>query len=158
MYDQTGRLFLCARCQAQVLVCSHCDRGQRYCANGCANVTRLSRQREAGKRYQQSRIGRRKHAPVAQAPRSHSKDSDVSRFPGHPCRCCTTSQRITPGNLARFTGPITMQSYRPGFHCTEHHRQHPGQHAGTAVALPLVPITLSSTGAPRLSSPQQVGA
>lgn len=62
MHDQTGRLFLCARCQAQVLVCSHCDRGQRYCANGCANITRRSRQREAGKRYQQSRVGRHKHA------------------------------------------------------------------------------------------------
>ena len=62
MHDQTGRLFLCARCQAQVLVCSQCDRGQRYCANGCANITRRSRQREAGERYQQSRIGRHKHA------------------------------------------------------------------------------------------------
>jgi hypothetical protein len=62
LHDQTGRLFLCARCQAQVLVCSHCDRGQRYCANGCANLTRRTRQREAGERYQQSRIGRHKHA------------------------------------------------------------------------------------------------
>lgn len=62
MHDQTGRLFLCARCQAQVLVCSHCDRGQRYCANGCAKITRRSRQREAGKRYQQSRVGQHKHA------------------------------------------------------------------------------------------------
>ena len=62
MHDQTGRLFLCARCQAQVLVCSQCDRGQRYCANGCSAITRLSRQREASSRYQQSRIGRHKHA------------------------------------------------------------------------------------------------
>jgi hypothetical protein len=51
-----------------------------------------------------------------------------------------------------------MQSYRIEFHCTEHHRQHPDQHVCTALALPLVPITLSSVGAPRLSSPQQVGA
>ena len=62
MHEQTGRLFLCARCQAQVLVCSQCDRGQHYCANGCANITRRSRQREAGERYQQSRVGRHKHA------------------------------------------------------------------------------------------------
>ena len=62
MHEQTGRLFLCARCQAQVLVCSQCDRGQRYCANGCANITRRSRQREASNRYQQSRTGRHKHA------------------------------------------------------------------------------------------------
>jgi hypothetical protein len=29
--------------------------GQSYCAAACADITRLSRQREAGKRYQQSR-------------------------------------------------------------------------------------------------------
>ena len=62
MHEQTGRLFLCARCQAQVLVCSQCDRGHRYCANGCAYITRRSRQREASNRYQQSRTGRHKHA------------------------------------------------------------------------------------------------
>lgn len=62
MHEQTGRLFLCARCQAQVLVCSQCDRGQRYCDSGCSDITRLSRQREAGNRYQQSRAGRHKHA------------------------------------------------------------------------------------------------
>ena len=62
MHDQTGRLFLCARCQAQVLVCRQCDRGQRYCASGCSTITRLSRQREASNRYQQSRAGRHKHA------------------------------------------------------------------------------------------------
>ena len=62
MHDQTGRPFLCARCQAQVLVRIQCDRGQRYCANGCANISRRSLQREAGERYQQSRAGRHKHA------------------------------------------------------------------------------------------------
>ena len=51
-----------------------------------------------------------------------------------------------------------MQSYRTAIHCTKHQRQHPQLHADIAVALPLVPITLSSSGAPRLSSPQQVGA
>lgn len=62
MHDQTGRLFLCARCHCQVLVCSPCDHGQRYCASGCADITRQCRQREAGKRYQQGRAGCHKHA------------------------------------------------------------------------------------------------
>lgn len=53
-----GRLFLCARCRAQVLICSHCDRGQRYCADGCAWEARRRSQREAGRRYQRSRDGR----------------------------------------------------------------------------------------------------
>lgn len=55
------RLFLCACCSAQVLVCSRCDRGQRYCAD-CAAKIRKTRQREAASRYQQGHAGRLKHA------------------------------------------------------------------------------------------------
>lgn len=60
--DAPARMFLCAGCRAQVVVCSHCDRGQRYCAGGCAGRTRQRLQREAGRRYQRSRMGRHKHA------------------------------------------------------------------------------------------------
>ena len=62
MPDQAARFFLCACCRKQVLVCTHCDRGQRYCADGCAPRTRRSLQRAAGRRYQQGRAGRFKHA------------------------------------------------------------------------------------------------
>lgn len=62
MSDQPARFFLCACCRVQVLVCSYCDRGQRYCAGSCASTTRLALQRDAGRRYQQSRVGRFKHA------------------------------------------------------------------------------------------------
>lgn len=60
--DVPARIFLCACCRKQVVVCSHCDRGQRYCAGGCSEHTRQRRQRAAGKRYQRSRLGRHKHA------------------------------------------------------------------------------------------------
>ncbi len=60
--EPPGRYYLCARCRIAVLVCSRCDRGQRYCAGSCAKKTRTERQREAGKRYQQSLKGRIKHA------------------------------------------------------------------------------------------------
>jgi hypothetical protein len=53
---------LCACCRTQVVVCSHCDRGQLYCADGCSGLTRKRLQREAGSRYQRSRTGRHKHA------------------------------------------------------------------------------------------------
>lgn len=56
------RLFLCACCSSQILVCSRCDRGQHYCAGQCSIKTRQARQREAGRRYQQGRAGRAKHA------------------------------------------------------------------------------------------------
>ncbi len=62
MRVRPARFFLCACCCMQVLVCSHCDRGQIYCIDQCAAATRQALQREAGRRYQQSRAGRFKHA------------------------------------------------------------------------------------------------
>ena len=63
--DRTARLFLCARCRDQVLLCSHCDRGQQYCGRACASLSRRERRRETAKRYQSSRGGRLKHAARA---------------------------------------------------------------------------------------------
>jgi hypothetical protein len=40
----SARLFLCAGCRLQVVICSCCDRGQIYCA---------------GQRYQNGQTGRR---------------------------------------------------------------------------------------------------
>lgn len=58
----TSRLFLCARCRKQVFICRRCDRGQIYCADGCAQLARSRSVRAAGRRYQQSRQGRFKQA------------------------------------------------------------------------------------------------
>ena len=63
--DLPARLFLCRGCRGQVLICSHCDRGQIYCARGCAERARRRSLREAGRRYQTSRRGRIKHAERA---------------------------------------------------------------------------------------------
>lgn len=71
--DATARLYLCARCQAQVLICSCCDRGNIYCARECAEVVRRSAQREAGKRYQATDRGRRNHAERARKYRAQKK-------------------------------------------------------------------------------------
>ena len=60
--EATARLYNCARCHRQVVICSHCDRGQRYCAGGCAPAARTVSIRQAGQRYQNSRRGRHRHA------------------------------------------------------------------------------------------------
>ena len=59
---RSARLFLCARCRDQVLLCSHCDRGQQYCSRACSSTSRRERRREAAQRYQSSRRGRLRHA------------------------------------------------------------------------------------------------
>lgn len=60
--DRAARLFLCARCRDQVLLCSHCDRGQQYCGRACSSVSRRERRRQTAQRYQSSRGGQLKHA------------------------------------------------------------------------------------------------
>jgi hypothetical protein len=56
------RMFLCARCRSQVLVCRRCDRGQIYCVGTCAQEARHDHQREARRRYQATLRGRTMHA------------------------------------------------------------------------------------------------
>jgi transposase len=60
--ENPARLFHCARCRAQVLICSRCDRGNLYCGRICAQQARRESLRAAGARYQRSRRGRLCHA------------------------------------------------------------------------------------------------
>ncbi|MCU0921720.1 MAG: hypothetical protein MUF16_15530 [Burkholderiaceae bacterium] len=53
---------MCARCRTQVLLCSRCDRGQRFCGRACSRAARLESRRAAARRYQRSRAGRMTHA------------------------------------------------------------------------------------------------
>ena len=71
-----GRFFLCGRCRAQVLICSHCDRGQIYCAEGCSQAARQESQRRAGRRYQQGRRGRFAHAERARRYRRRQRQKN----------------------------------------------------------------------------------
>jgi len=56
--QNTARLFKCARCRAQVLICSRCDRGHIYCGRTCSQQARRESLRAAGRHYQRSRRGR----------------------------------------------------------------------------------------------------
>lgn len=58
----SARLFHCARCQSQVVLCQRCDRGQRYCSAACSHAARFHSRCAAQRRYQQSRRGRLNHA------------------------------------------------------------------------------------------------
>jgi len=60
--ENTARLYHCARCHRQVVICRQCDRGNIYCPDGCAEEARRTSLRAAGGRYQQTRRGRLKHA------------------------------------------------------------------------------------------------
>ena len=82
--ETPARFFLCGRCRAQVLICSGCDRGQIYCAEGCARQARHSAQRAAGRRYQTSRRGRIAHALRARNYRHRQKNVTHQGSPPQP--------------------------------------------------------------------------
>ena len=71
-----ARLYLCARCRRQVLICSRCDRGQQYCGAGCSDHARRESMRAAGRRYQHSRRGRHCHAERQRRYRRRRRDGD----------------------------------------------------------------------------------
>lgn len=60
--ENSARLYHCARCRCQVIVCRFCDRGQIYCTGACAQIARQELVRAAGKRYRQTRLGKFKQA------------------------------------------------------------------------------------------------
>ena len=60
--DQSARLYLCACCRVQVILCSRCDRGNRYCGRQCRHRAREQARRETAQRYQRSWRGRVAHA------------------------------------------------------------------------------------------------
>jgi hypothetical protein len=70
----SARLFLCAGCRIQSVICSCCDRGQIYCAGDCAARARHRAQRAAGQRYQTSRRGRLAHADRTRRYRARCKN------------------------------------------------------------------------------------
>jgi len=60
--ERSARLFNCAHCHRQVIICSCCDRNNIYCCAECSRIARHQTLLYAGRRYQNSKIGRHKHA------------------------------------------------------------------------------------------------
>ena len=60
--EVANRLFNCARCQAQVIICHHCDRGQLYCGAECSSLARQASCKAAACRYQKTVQGKHYHA------------------------------------------------------------------------------------------------
>ncbi len=59
---ESHRRYYCAACDAVVVVCRRCDRGQRYCGRGCSRAARRMSLRRAGQRYRRTPAGRRSGA------------------------------------------------------------------------------------------------
>jgi len=67
------RLYHCLRCHAQVVICTRCDRGNRYCSQGCSRFARQESRKRATTKYQQTRLGRTNNAGRQQRFRDRKK-------------------------------------------------------------------------------------
>jgi hypothetical protein len=110
----SARLFLCAGCRAQVLICRCCDRGQVYCAGACGPRARHRAQRDAGRRYQSSRRGRLAHAARARRYRGRSKN--VTHH-GSPPPQSDDLLPLGPPEIAGDAAAPDERPRRPTAHC-----------------------------------------
>ncbi len=76
---KTARLYSCARCHHQVLICSNCDRGNIYCNGECAKMARLILHRQSNQNYQKTSAGKIKHAKRQQRYRQRQKAKVTDR-------------------------------------------------------------------------------
>jgi hypothetical protein len=82
--NPSARLFHCARCHRQVIICRQCDRGNVYCAEGCADLARCDSLRRASRRYRATRRGR--HTNAARQRRFRAREREKVTHQGSPQR------------------------------------------------------------------------
>ena len=120
--EPSGRYYLCARCRTVALICSHCDRGQRYCAGDCAQLTRTQSLKAAGQRYQTSLLGRHKHAQRQHRYRAKQQEVTHQGSPPPPPNDLLPVIPALPGEIAtplpwhcHFCGQLQAQFVRHDF-------------------------------------------
>lgn len=101
--QNSARLFHCARCRCQVVICSHCDRGQIYCGTSCSHQARRQSQRAAAQRYQRSYAGRLRHA---QRQRLYRRRSQKVTHQGSPPGRRGGSLPLDPPSMAVAGRPL----------------------------------------------------
>lgn len=77
--DNSGRIFNCARCHRQRIICRSCDRGNRYCSEECAETARRESLKRARLRFQKSSEGRALHCAAQKRHRQRKASSDFEK-------------------------------------------------------------------------------
>lgn len=108
---ESGRMFLCGLCRAQVVLCRRCDRGQIYCGRSCSGRARGAAQRAAGKRYQTSRPGRFAHADRARRYRARCK------IVTHQGSAAPTPGDLLPPEVVRVAPELVIPVEPCAWHC-----------------------------------------
>jgi len=80
--QSSARMYSCCRCQAQVILCSECDRGNRYCPGQCATSARSASLKRASDKYRSTRAGRFNNA--ARQRRYRQRQQQIVTHQGSP--------------------------------------------------------------------------
>ena len=145
-YAAPARLFLCAGCHAQALICSCCDRGQIYCAGDCADRARRRSLQCAGQRYQDGPPGRRRHA--ARQGRYRARDKKVTHHGSPPP---PRDDLLTPGSPVSASDADVPEA-RPG----ERSRTVIGVVVGARHSSARVPASPRSSPRPAVARPDRM--
>ena len=128
--EKSYRLYSCRRCARQVRICGGCDRGNRYCAEGCAQIRRRESRCRASERYQQSYRGALKHAARQRAWRwrQQQKVTHQGSLAGAAALIVVSSSTLTPtqephGESAGIKPPLAIGIRRAHPHGCLHHRK-----------------------------------
>lgn len=118
------RMFLCAGCRVQVLICRRCDRGNIYCSAECRNKCRTKYRREAQARYQRTKKGARNHAK--RQCRYRARKKNVTDHGSHLSLQTTESPSPTlhEAPRCRFCGRVGSGFVRRGYVRTLKRRLH----------------------------------
>ena len=109
-----GRSLSCAWCHAEVVVCSGCDHGQRYCSYECRQQGRRASLRRCAQRYQSKAQGRCKHAARQRRYRARRRQQKIVTHQGSQQPCAgdvLAPQESAEPNVSPARAPVA-----PG-HC-----------------------------------------
>ena len=96
-------------CRARFFICSHCDRGHRYCSHPCRFRSRTAQLREARRRHQHSIEGRLDHRD-----RQHAYRLRQAAARGVAQKISVTDQTPQPSPVPlRFRPPHRFYSSMP---------------------------------------------
>lgn len=100
------RLFNCRKCTKQVVICSHCDRGNIYCSKTCANQSRIQNHRRSNQLYQSTYRGKLLHASRQKNYRARQKekvtDQGSTAISSNVLLPQTKNENICPSNKIIF--------------------------------------------------------
>jgi hypothetical protein len=105
-----------SNCRALFLICSHCDRGQRYCSPDCRLQSRGEQLRAARRRHQQSPEGRLDHRDRQRDYRrrkaASSEGASAISVTDHSSKASLNSATIATANDSGLAGPISQRVRR----------------------------------------------